>query len=187
MARSTPSRIAFLYCCIGEPRKSWVETENILDECLRTIVHAPTLSITREGTWPVVLADKRRLADVFRHILENAVQFMDKPDGRIVLRSEEQDNHWQFSIADNGPGMDSRYVWKIFYIFYTLAPKDEHTGVGMGLALAQRIVEAHDGHIWAETHPGTGSTFFFTLPRIDPPTESPPEQDSAHLNHERAL
>jgi signal transduction histidine kinase len=74
-------------------------------------------------------------------------------------------DHWQFSVADNGPGIDPRHHDRIFQLFQTLSPRDRKESTGVGLALVKKIVELYGGRVWVESKMGEGSTFFFTLPK----------------------
>ncbi|HVT11521.1 MAG TPA: ATP-binding protein [Fimbriimonadaceae bacterium] len=103
--------------------------------------------------------DPRLVKFVLLNLMENAVKF--SPDGgpvRILAEGET------FSVADEGIGFDMEYAPKIFRPFERLVHDDQYPGTGIGLANAHRIVQRHGGKIWAESEPGKGSTFYFTLP-----------------------
>lgn len=115
---------------------------------------------------PVVMGNTTLLAQVFQNLLVNAIKFRGKQAPRVVISSEQRDGQWQFSIQDNGIGFRMEYSKKIFEVFRRLHHSDEFPGTGIGLGLCKRIVERQGGRIWAESTPGTGSTFYFTLPAV---------------------
>ncbi len=117
------------------------------------------------GSFPTVRCQKAHVRCVFESLIANAVAYMDKQHGRITVACTEEQGHWRFSIADNGPGIDPKYFDRIFKMFQTLAPRDEIESSGVGLALVRKIVEMWGGSIWVESNVGMGSTFSFTLPK----------------------
>ena len=117
---------------------------------------------------PKVTADKSQLTKVFQNVIANAIKFKkenEQPKIRISAKKDPQKNQYVFSIQDNGIGMDSQYVERIFTLFQRLHTRDEYQGTGIGLSVAKRIVERHGGFIWVESELGKGSTFYFTLPK----------------------
>lgn len=106
--------------------------------------------------------DPRLVRLVLSNLLENACKF--SPDGgRVWIRDEETAHETVFSVRDEGVGFDMRYVHKLFLPFNRLVADHEFPGTGIGLANVQRIVQRHGGRAWAESSPGQGATFFFTL------------------------
>jgi signal transduction histidine kinase len=113
-----------------------------------------------------------QIQQVFQNLLSNAIDFMDKPQGRVVIgcRREPAGGElagvevWHFSVADNGRGIEERHFERIFHLFQTLAARDEMERTGVGLALVKKIVEIESGRLWVESTPGVGTTFHFTLP-----------------------
>ena len=110
-----------------------------------------------------------KIQQVFQNLLSNALDFIDKPVGRVEVGCVRDDNHWHFSVSDNGIGIEPRHFERIFNLFQTLAPRDERERTGVGLALVKRIVERESGRVWVESTPGTGSCFHFTLPAATVP------------------
>ena len=112
---------------------------------------------------PVILGDVRKLRQVFLNLISNALKFaQDIPVVRVS--AEVQGNTAIFAVADNGIGMDPGQAERIFQPFHRLHAEEEYPGTGIGLAVCERIVEQHGGRIWAQSAPGQGSTFRFTLP-----------------------
>jgi signal transduction histidine kinase len=106
-----------------------------------------------------------RLRQLFQNLIGNAIKYGDKPQVEIHVCWADSNSLWEFSVADNGPGIEARHFERIFNIFTTLAPKDKTDSTGVGLALVKRIVERAGGRVWVESRFGQGSTFRFTWPK----------------------
>ena len=112
---------------------------------------------------PTVLGDGRQLGQVLLNLIGNAIKFSGKKTPHIHISAQIEDEHWHFSMADNGIGIDARFFERIFVIFQRLHTRAEYPGTGIGLAICKKIVERHGGRIWVESVPGRGTTFHFTL------------------------
>jgi PAS domain S-box-containing protein len=111
---------------------------------------------------PPVLADSARIQQVLSNLVGNAVKFTPR-EGRITVCAEQIEDEIRFGVIDTGPGIPPEQVPHIFGQFWQASSSDRR-GIGLGLAIAKGIVEAHKGTIWVESHVGLGSTFYFTLP-----------------------
>jgi signal transduction histidine kinase len=128
----------------------------------------------RIGTLPEVQGDAVLLGQVFTNLLSNAIKFSSKQEHTIIeIGSCERNGETTIFVRDNGVGFDPRYADKLFGVFQRLHRQDEFSGTGIGLATVQRIIHRHGGRIWAESAPGLGATFYFTLPCSAKPVAQP--------------
>lgn len=116
------------------------------------------------GELPEVMGEKTKLVQLFQNLLSNALKFRRAAKPRVEIRAKQESGSWIFSIKDNGIGIDSKYHDRIFVIFQRLHTRKEYAGTGIGLAICKKIVEQHRGRIWVESEPGSGTTFYFSLP-----------------------
>jgi light-regulated signal transduction histidine kinase (bacteriophytochrome) len=125
----------------------------------------------REVEWriaplPPAYGDPSMLRQVLLNLVDNALKYSRHSRPAVIgVSSETSDDHIVFKVEDNGVGFDMAYVDKLFGVFQRLHRAEEFEGTGIGLALARRIVERHDGAIWAEGRPREGAAFRFSLPR----------------------
>jgi PAS domain S-box-containing protein len=116
------------------------------------------------GDLPTVRAHEIRLVQLFQNLVGNAIKYRNSDPPAIHVAAERLDSGWLFSVRDNGIGIKPEYTQQIFGIFKRLHG-NTYPGTGIGLAICQRIVENYGGRIWAESTPGEGSVFRFTLPQ----------------------
>ncbi len=116
---------------------------------------------------PTVEGDDTQLRQVFQNLLKNAIEYSGDAPPRIHVSAERSGEEWIVSVSDEGIGIDPDDQDRIFEIFQSLHTRDEHAGMGIGLALCKRIVERHDGDIWVDSEPDAGTTFWFSLPATD--------------------
>ncbi|EQA43734.1 PAS domain S-box protein [Leptospira broomii serovar Hurstbridge str. 5399] len=136
-----------------------------LREDLASILNDANVRIEIEGEMPVILGEPDQIRQLFQNLITNSIKFRSKErNPKIVISASKTQAEWEFRIADNGIGMDSRYFEKIFIIFQKLHSKSEFPGTGIGLSICKKIVENHGGKIWVESNVGVGSEFFFAIP-----------------------
>ena len=126
-----------------------------IDESRATLTHDPL---------PTVMGDDVQLLQVFQNLLANAIKFQRREHPQIHVWAEQKDGQWEFAVRDNGIGIDPRHHERLFGIFQRLHGREKYSGTGIGLAICKKVVEQHGGHIWVESAPGKGSTFYFTIP-----------------------
>jgi light-regulated signal transduction histidine kinase (bacteriophytochrome) len=142
-----------------------IDLNELVKEVIQTINVPENIRIEIVGNLPCLECDKASFMRVFQNLLDNAVRYMDKPEGMIKIGCSDEDDFWKFSIADNGPGIEEKYYDKIFKIFQTLSPRDVYDSTGIGLTVVKKIIESYNGRIWVESKQDRGSTFYFTLPK----------------------
>jgi len=131
----------------------------------KTLASAASLeiSLTEDPHIPAIWADRDRIRQVFENLIGNAIKFT-QPGGRIELRASAREGDVLFSVADTGCGIRWDQLPHVFDLFWQARGEDAKRGAGLGLPIVKGIVEAHGGRVWAESVPGQGTTFFFTVP-----------------------
>jgi len=142
-----------------------INTHELIEEVITSIAPPRNIEMLISKRLPTVECDKTLMIQIFQNLLDNAIKYMDKPQGQIKVDCVKQERFWKFSVADNGCGIAEKYFDKIFKMFQTLNSRDEIESTGIGLSAVKKIVETLGGRIWVESQVGHGATFFFTLPR----------------------
>jgi PAS domain S-box-containing protein len=146
--RAPTDSAAALDCALANLRSS-------IDETAARITH---------GELPTVRADQVQLVQLFQNLVGNALKFRGQSPPKIHVDATRQDDHWRFSVSDNGIGIDPQFQQRIFLIFQRLHTREHYPGTGIGLAICKKIVDRHGGRIWVESQAGRGATFYFTFP-----------------------
>lgn len=143
-----------------------VDFNIIMDNALRNLIKRveKTNAVITCDHLPSIQADESQFIQVFQNLLSNAMKFRRKEPPRIHVSAAQLQEFWQFSVSDNGMGIDRDYFDKIFILFQRLNSLKKYHGTGIGLAICKKIVERHGGRIWVDSETGKGSTFFFTIP-----------------------
>ena len=160
------------YSRVGTKGKDLQATssENALDQALLNLrgAIAESGALVTHDPLPTVSADEMQLTQLFQNLVGNAIKYQNNGIPKVHISSVTNDeNKWNFSVRDNGLGIDPQYFEKIFGMFQRLHKREEFAGTGIGLAICKKIVERHGGKISVESQPGHGSTFRFTLAGVE--------------------
>ncbi|MFC7104459.1 ATP-binding protein [Nonomuraea rubra] len=148
-----------------------VELEETLDKVIDDL-SAPAeesgARFERPGKLPAVIGDPTMLRLLWQNLISNAIKFRDPARAPLIrIGCEPGADGWEFSVADNGIGVEPEFADKIFVIFQRLHSREQYSGTGIGLAMCKKIVENHGGRIWLDTGYTGGARLCFTLPAGD--------------------
>ncbi len=156
------------YSRIGRVKEKYnVNIPELLEDLksdLNDLIERADATVTYIGKDLTLSAYQTDLIKLFQNLIVNGIKYR-KEDEKpfIVINANELADTYQFSITDNGIGIESEYYDKIFEVFRRLHTNDQYSGTGIGLAHCKKIVELHQGHIWLESTPGKGSIFYFSI------------------------
>ncbi|MES2689903.1 MAG: PAS domain S-box protein [Bacteroidota bacterium] len=139
-----------------------INVGRFVKETIELLQIPPTTTISTDLVDLNIQADVISLEQVLGNLLSNAVKYNNNPHPHIRIGCERHNNKLIFSVADNGPGIESQYHNKIFKMFQTLESRDEYESTGIGLAIVKKILEEKNEAIVLESEPGKGSKFSFT-------------------------
>ncbi len=149
-----------------------VEVARVLDHVLHDLqieVLDTGASIDLPDVLPSVFYPEVRLTQIFSNLLSNALKFTADRAPQIVVGCEELARYYRFTVSDNGIGIAPEHYGRIFEIFKRLHTREEYPGTGAGLTIVKKIVESYGGQLGVESTLGEGSTFWFTIPKMEEP------------------
>jgi light-regulated signal transduction histidine kinase (bacteriophytochrome) len=142
-----------------------VNTGMMLQEIVEMLSPQSGMKILVQPGMPVIQTEKIPLQQVFINLISNSVKYHHQKNGNVVIRCEEKENCYEFSVTDDGPGIEPKYHEKIFIIFQTLKERDAFESTGVGLAIVKKILDDKKCTIKVLSEIGNGSTFVFTWPK----------------------
>jgi signal transduction histidine kinase len=142
-----------------------VSVAKLLAEVVDSLDPPQSFQIEVASAMPTLITKRLLLSQVFSNLIGNAIKHHNRPDGFVRISSEDKGDFYKFSVADDGPGIESKYHDKIFMIFQTINSQDNPDSSGIGLSIVKKIVETEEGTIRLESEPGKGTTFHFTWPK----------------------
>lgn len=142
-----------------------VDVNKLLAEIIDLLAPPPAFSITIQPGIPSLTTEKILLQQVFSNLINNAIKYNDKDKGKIDISMVQSEEFYEFTVADNGPGIAPEHHHKIFGIFQTLEQKDKVESTGIGLGIVKKIIDEHSGKIWIDSEKGSGAKFIFTWPK----------------------
>jgi light-regulated signal transduction histidine kinase (bacteriophytochrome) len=149
-----------------------IKTKELIEDIVEFNGKPDNCTMAIQEKMPQIMGDKIKMQQVFSNLINNAIKYNDKDRIEIRITSKETKDHFEFSIADNGPGIEAQYHEKIFVIFQTLNRRDDVESTGVGLAIVKKIVDEEGGKIWVESEPGKGANFKFVWPKQHKKTET---------------
>jgi len=142
-----------------------VKVENLLAEIIDSLAPPSGFEVKVEPGMPTLVTERLLLQQVFSNLISNAIKHNRAESGHVKISVKELDDFYEFSVEDDGPGIDPQYHDKVFVIFQTLEARDKVENTGIGLSLVKKIVEGQGGSISLESAEGEGATFRFTWPK----------------------
>ncbi len=142
-----------------------VNFEHVLEHTLTNLkvqIEENNAIITHDPL-PTINGDEELKIQLFQNIIGNAIKYRSQKTPKIHISATKEKNQYLFNIKDNGIGISSKHLERIFTIFQRLHTQEEYEGTGIGLAIAQKIIHQQGGQIWVESELGKGTTFYFTI------------------------
>jgi PAS domain S-box-containing protein len=156
------------YSRVGTQTQTFALTDSgaVLERAIANLqmAIAESVAVITHDPLPEVMVDPSQFAQLFQNLIGNAIKFRSDQPPQIHVSAQHIEDAWQFSVRDNGIGIEPEYTERIFVIFQRLHRRADYPGTGIGLAICRKIVERHGGCLWIESEPGQGSVFYFTIP-----------------------
>jgi PAS domain S-box-containing protein len=153
-----------------------VDVGKLIGEVVGLLAPPSGMQIEIGPGMPVLQTERVPLQQMFLNFIGNAVKHTRRADAHIRIEVKDSGGYFQFSVADNGPGIAPQYHDRIWGIFQTLEARDKVEGTGIGLSIVKKLAEARGGRVWVESSLGAGATFHFLWPKCPGPQGDPQTQ-----------
>jgi signal transduction histidine kinase len=155
------------YCRVGREKgeTELVDSRMLVTELIDSLSPPPEFVIDVASNMPTMRTYRVELGQVFANLISNAIKHYGSNKGHIWIRARDTGRFFEFTVADDGPGIAAQYHEKIFLMFQALSVKDSGRDTGIGLALVKKIVQERGGSITLDSQEGEGARFRFTWPK----------------------
>ena len=155
------------YSLVGRTQSQieMVDVYELISETIDILNPPEAMQIDIDPDMPIFVTESVKLQQVFANLIGNAIKYHDKQDGHIKVSVYDNEELYEFGVADDGPGIPPKYHRRIFEMFQTLQSRDEVESTGIGLAIVKRILEDQGNTIRVQSAEGEGTTFYFTWPK----------------------
>lgn len=156
-----------LYARVGKQnlQREFINLNALMQDIAENLVPRPGLRLETQPNMPEIYSERIPLQQVLSNLISNAIKYHDKAEGYIKVYVKSLNNHLEFFVEDNGPGISPAYHDKIFAIFQTLQERDSFESTGVGLAIVKKILDDRKQKITVKSEVGNGTTFSFTWPK----------------------
>jgi signal transduction histidine kinase len=137
----------------------------MLQELIEMLAPQPGIQVSIQRNMPVLLTERVPLQQIFMNLLSNALKYHHLPEGKVAITYKDKGTHYEFSVTDDGPGIEPQYHEKIFIVFQTLKERDAFESTGVGLAIVKKILDDKKCTIRVDSQAGNGACFTFTWPK----------------------
>lgn len=165
MERLTDDLLAYSRATRREETVTEVDAAELVDEVVSLLAPPEGMSVSIAPDMPKLETSRAALAQVFRNLIGNAIQHHDRDNGKVSISASEGPDHYEFRVADDGPGIPLADQERIFGMFQRIGSPAGAEGTGMGLALVKKLVDHHGGRVWVQSRGGRGTTFRFIWPK----------------------
>ena len=152
------------YSRVGRVRseRETINVENLLKEIINSLEIPEEFTVEIGSNMPTITTETLPLQQVFTNLITNAIKHHDRADGKVSITVKERENAYEFTVTDDGTGIDPKFHEKIFIMFQTLQARDTVENTGVGLAIIKKIMDDKGEKITVESEPGKGTSFHFT-------------------------
>ncbi|MFC1478343.1 PAS domain S-box protein [Candidatus Margulisiibacteriota bacterium] len=156
-----------VYARIGriERKTEKVDVQKVIQDTVDLLSPPKEFKIEIVTDVPVFETEKVSLEHILENLIDNAIKHHDREDGCVQIAVKDIDCCYEFTVSDDGPGIDKKNHSKVFQLFQTLRPRDEVEGSGMGMAMVKKIIETYGGYLILDSEPGRGTSVQFSWPK----------------------